>query len=139
MRGNKEDVIRCLSEVYSVLDGVPPRGPYRFYDPSTYNGFNVADYGGYSDNQQNLRASNNPGYMANPYVSPTPGYPQYGGAYPSDGYEAERNRSAGFNPLLQQGGSVTTTQVTIPTEMAGKRERERRTRKGRVDRTTFSL
>lgn len=33
------------------------------------------------------------------------GYPQYGG---------------GYNPLLQQTGPVTTTQVTIPTELAGK-------------------
>lgn len=33
------------------------------------------------------------------------GYPQYGG---------------GFNPMLQQSGPVTTTQVTIPTELAGK-------------------
>jgi hypothetical protein len=32
-------------------------------------------------------------------------YPQYDG---------------GFNPLLQQSGPVTTTQVTIPTELAGK-------------------
>ncbi len=33
------------------------------------------------------------------------GYPQYSG---------------GYNPALQQSGPVTTTQVTIPTEMAGK-------------------
>ncbi len=58
MRGNKDDVISCLTEVYSVLEGVPPRGPYRYYDPSAYNGFNVADYGGYMDNQQHLRGNN---------------------------------------------------------------------------------
>jgi hypothetical protein len=73
MRGNKDDVLRCLTEVYSVLDGVPPRGPYRYYDPSTYNGYNVPDYGGYSDNsmgnnQQNPRANNAAGYVNNPYV-----------------------------------------------------------------------
>ena len=68
MRGNKDDVLRCLNEVYSILESVPPRGPYRCYDPSTYNGFNVADYGGYSDHQQNSRANNNSGYMSNPYV-----------------------------------------------------------------------
>ena len=33
------------------------------------------------------------------------GYPQHGG---------------GYNPLFQQSGPVTTTQVTIPTELAGK-------------------
>jgi hypothetical protein len=48
-------------------------------------------------------------------------YSPYGGPYPNDGYAAERNRPAGFNQLLQHGGPVTTTQVTIPTEMAGKR------------------
>ena len=58
MRGNKDDVINCLTEVYSVLDGVPPRGPYRYYDASTYNGYNVSDYGGYSDNQQPSRGNN---------------------------------------------------------------------------------
>ena len=58
MRGNKDDVISCLTEVYGVLDGVPPRGPHRHYDPSTYNGYSVSDYGGYSDNQQNVRAPN---------------------------------------------------------------------------------
>ena len=58
MRGTKDDVINCLTEVYSVLDGVPPRGPYRYYDASTYNGYNVSEYGGYADNQQNVRASN---------------------------------------------------------------------------------
>jgi len=73
MRGNKDDVLRCLTEVYSVLDGVPPRGPFRYYDPSTYNGYNVADYGGYLDNamgnnQQNVRANNASGYVNNPYV-----------------------------------------------------------------------
>lgn len=52
MRGNKDDVINCLTEVYSVLDGVPPRGPFRYYDPSHYNGYNVTDYGGFMDNQQ---------------------------------------------------------------------------------------
>lgn len=57
MRGNKDDVIRCLTEVYSVLEGVPPRGPYRYYDASTYNGYNVSDYGGYSDNQQHPRGN----------------------------------------------------------------------------------
>ncbi|CAF3329032.1 unnamed protein product [Rotaria socialis] len=96
MRGNKDDVIRCLTEVYSVLEGVPPRGPYRYYDPSTYNGFSISDYGGYADNHQHLRGNN-------PYVQPQ-GYPQYGG---------------GYNPLLAQNGPVTTTQVTIPTELAG--------------------
>jgi hypothetical protein len=65
MRGNKDDVLRCLTEVYSVLDGVPPRGSYRYYDASTYNGFNVADYGGYSDNQQNPRGNNASGYANN--------------------------------------------------------------------------
>jgi len=73
MRGNRDDVLRCLTEVYSVLDGVPPRGSYRYYDASTYNGYNVADYGGYSDNlmgnnQQNFRANNASGYVNNPYV-----------------------------------------------------------------------
>ena len=68
MRGNKDDVLRCLSEVYTVLDTVPPRGPYRCYDPSTYNGFNVTDYGGYADSQQNSRTTNASGYMPNPYV-----------------------------------------------------------------------
>jgi hypothetical protein len=58
MRGNKDDVIRCLTEVYSVLEGVPPRGPYRYYDASTYNGYNVSDYGGYMDNQQHSRGNN---------------------------------------------------------------------------------
>jgi hypothetical protein len=33
------------------------------------------------------------------------GYPQHGG---------------GYNPLFQQSGPVRTTQVTIPTELAGK-------------------
>lgn len=74
MRGNKDDVLRCLTEVYSVLDGVPPRGPFRYYDPSTYNGYNVADYGGYLDNsignnQQNARGNNAAGYVNNPYVA----------------------------------------------------------------------
>jgi hypothetical protein len=69
MRGNKDDVLRCLSEVYAVLDTVPPRGPYRYYDPSAYDGFNVAEYGGYSDHQQNARASNNSGYMNQSYVN----------------------------------------------------------------------
>jgi heterogeneous nuclear ribonucleoprotein K len=128
MRGNKDDVLRCLTEVYSVLDGVPPRGPYRYYDPSTYNGYNVADYGGYSDNSmgnnhQNLRANNATGYVNNPYVQPPPpppqGYPQYGGTYPDDNYGGNRNRASGYNPSYQQSGPVTTTQVTIPTEMAG--------------------
>jgi hypothetical protein len=96
MRGNKDDVISCLTEVYSVLEGVPPRGPYRYYDPSTYNGFNVADYGGYMDNQQHLRGNN-------PYAQPQP-YPQYNDRY---------------NAVPPQGGPVTTTQVTIPTELAG--------------------
>jgi predicted PilT family ATPase len=96
MRGNKDDVISCLTEVYSVLDGVPPRGPYRYYDPSTYNGYNVSDYGGYMDNQQNVRGNN-------PYGQPQP-YSQYPDAY---------------NLLPQQSGPVTTTQVTIPTELAG--------------------
>lgn len=73
MRGNKDDVLRCLTEVYSVLDGVPPRGPFRYYDPSTYNGYNVADYGGYLDNsignnQQNARGNNAAGYVNHPYV-----------------------------------------------------------------------
>jgi hypothetical protein len=68
MRGNKDDVLRCLTEVYSVLEGVPPRGPHRYYDASTYNGFNVADYGGYSDNQQNSRGNNASGYANNSYV-----------------------------------------------------------------------
>ena len=58
MRGNKDDVIRCLTEVYSVLDDVPPRRQYRYYDASTYNGYNVSDYGGYSDNQQHSRGNN---------------------------------------------------------------------------------
>jgi hypothetical protein len=149
MRGNKDDVLRCLTEVYSVLDGVPPRGPYRYYDPSTYNGYNVADYGGYSDNsmgnnQQNFRANNAAGYVNNPYVKksissylflylkfsyipppppppPPQGYPPYGGPYPDDNYGGNRNRASGYNhPLYQQSGPVTTTQVTIPTEMAGK-------------------
>ncbi len=148
MRGNKDDVLRCLTEVYSVLDGVPPRGPYRYYDPSTYNGYNVADYGGYMDNsmgnnQQNLRANNATGYVNNPYVKekhqtslsfyfifsyiPPQGYAQYGGGgggggggYPDDNYGGNRNRASGYNPLYQQSGPVTTTQVTIPTEMAGK-------------------
>jgi hypothetical protein len=76
MRGNKDDVLRCLTEVYSVLDGVPPRGPFRYYDPSTYNGYNVADYGGYLDNamgnnQQNVRTNNASGYVNNPYVKKT--------------------------------------------------------------------
>lgn len=57
MKGNKDDVINCLTEVYSVLEGVPPRGLYRYYDPSTYNGYNVSDYGGYMDNQQTSRAN----------------------------------------------------------------------------------
>jgi len=58
MRGKKEDVISCLTEVYSVLEGVPPRGPYRYYDPSTYNVYGVGEYGGYMDNQQHIRANN---------------------------------------------------------------------------------
>lgn len=66
MRGNQEDVLQCLKEVYSILETVPPRGPYRCYDPSNYNGFNVADYGGYADPQQNARANNAAGYMPNP-------------------------------------------------------------------------
>jgi len=123
MRGNKDDVLRCLTEVYSVLDGVPPRGPFRYYDPSTYNGYNVADYGGYLDNsmgnnQQNLRTNNAAGYANNPYVPPQ-GYPPYGGGYPDDNYGGNRNRASGYNPVYQQSGPVTTTQVTIPTEMAG--------------------
>ncbi len=142
MRGNKDDVLRCLTEVYSVLDGVPPRGPYRYYDPSTYNGYNVPDYGGYSDNsmgnnQQNPRANNAAGYVNNPYVKkkhifllfiwyfifsyvPPQGYPPYAGTYPDDNYGGNRNRASGYNPSYQQSGPVTTTQVTIPTEMAGK-------------------
>jgi hypothetical protein len=124
MRGNKDDVLRCLTEVYSVLDGVPPRGPFRYYDPSTYNGYNVADYGGYLDNtmgnnQPNLRGNIASGYVNNPYVPPQ-GYPPYGGGYPDDNYGGNRNRASGFNPMYQQGGQVTTTQVTVPTEMAGK-------------------
>lgn len=58
MRGNKDDVISCLTEVYTVLEGVPPRGPFRYYDPSNYNGYNVTDYGGFMDNQQHLRGNN---------------------------------------------------------------------------------
>lgn len=73
MRGNKDDVLRCLTEVYSVLDSVPPRGSFRYYDPSTYDGYNVAEYGGYLDNsignnQQNFRGNNAAGYVNNPYV-----------------------------------------------------------------------
>ena len=78
MRGNKDDVLRCLTEVYGVLDGVPVRGSYRYYDPSTYDGYNVADYGGYSDNfmrnnQPNFRTQNNnvPGYAHNSYAIKT--------------------------------------------------------------------
>jgi hypothetical protein len=68
------------------------------------------------------------------YGAPPQNYPQYGGAYPADnGYGANRNRGGGggggnnggggggYNPSLQHSGPVTTTQVTIPTEMAGKR------------------
>jgi hypothetical protein len=71
------------------------------------------------NNQQNLRANNASGYVNNPYVPPQ-GYPQYGGGYPDDNYGGNRNRASGYNPLYQQSGPVTTTQVTIPTEMAGK-------------------
>jgi len=59
------------------------------------------------------------------YVQPPPpppqGYPQYGGTYPDDNYGGNRNRASGYNPSYQQSGPVTTTQVTIPTEMAGKK------------------
>lgn len=58
-----------------------------------------------------------------PLPPPSQGYPPYGAAspYPDPGYAApDRTRSAGFNPLLQAAGPVTTTQVTIPTDMAGK-------------------
>ncbi|CAF0871056.1 unnamed protein product [Adineta steineri] len=129
MRGNKDDVLRCLTEVYSVLESVQPRGLYRYYDPSSYSGFNVADYGGYSDNfmgnnQQNFRNNNASAYVNNPYGSfppppPPQGYPPYGGSYPDDGYNTNRNRANNYNPLQQQSGAVTTAQVTIPTEMAG--------------------
>jgi hypothetical protein len=54
------------------------------------------------------------------YGQPPQGYPPYSGAYPDDGYGVNRNRASGYNPLHQQSGPVTTTQVTIPTEMAGK-------------------
>ncbi|CAF2431427.1 unnamed protein product [Rotaria sp. Silwood2] len=124
MRGNKDDVLRCLTEVYSVLESVPPRGSYRYYDPSTYNGHNVTDYGGYSDNsmgnnQLNSRVNNATGYVNNSYGSPSQGYPPYDGAYLDDGYGRNQNRSTGYNSLYQQPEPVTTTQVTIPTEMAG--------------------
>jgi len=74
MRGQKDDVLRCLTEVYSVLDGAPPRGPIRYYDPSTYNGYNVIEYGGYAENsmtnhQHNFRANHNVGYVNHPYVN----------------------------------------------------------------------
>ncbi len=64
-------------------------------------------------------------YFIFSYVQPPPpppqGYPQYGGTYPDDNYGGNRNRASGYNPSYQQSGPVTTTQVTIPTEMAGKK------------------
>lgn len=96
MKGNKDDVINCLTEVYSVLEGVPPRGLYRYYDPSTYNGYNVSDYGGYMDNQQTSRANHS--------YAQQQGYHDY---------------NSGYNPMMHQTGPVTTTQVTIPTDLAG--------------------
>jgi len=122
MRGNKDDVMGCLTEVYSVLETVPPRGPYRYYDPSTYDGYNVSDYGGYSDNpsganQQSSRGGG-AGYGNNTY-GPPQGYQQYGGGYPNDNYGGNRGRAGGYDLLQHPSGPVTTTQVTIPTEMAG--------------------
>ncbi|CAF0725923.1 unnamed protein product [Rotaria sordida] len=125
MRGNKDDVLGCLTEVYSVLDSVPPRGSYRYYDPSTYDGYNVTDYGGYSDNsmgnhQLNSRVNNAAGYVNNSYNSPPPpGYPSYDGIYLDDSYGRNRNRPSGYNSFYQQSEPVTTAQVTIPNEMAG--------------------
>lgn len=123
MRGQKDDVLRCLTEVYSVLESVPPRGPIRYYDPSTYNGYNVVEYGGYAENsmtnhQQNFRGNHNVGFVNNPYLPPQ-GYPQYSGNYPEDNYGGHRNRSTGYNPMYQQNGPVTTAQVTVPTDLAG--------------------
>lgn len=104
MRGNKDDVINCLTEVYSVLEGVPPRGPYRYYDPSNYTGYNVSDYGGYADNQPNSRGNNAYGQQQV--------YQQYGGGGGGGG-------GAGYNQMMAPTGPVTTTQVTIPTDLAG--------------------
>ena len=54
------------------------------------------------------------------YMSPQ-GYPPYGGGYPDEHYGGNRNRTGGYNPpVYSPGGPITTTQVTIPTEMAGK-------------------
>ncbi|CAF0962247.1 unnamed protein product [Rotaria magnacalcarata] len=128
MRGSKDDVLRCLTEVYSVLNGVPPRGSYRYYDPSAYNGYNVADYGGFSDNsmgnnQLNLRTNNPVEYRNHSYGPSSQGYPQYNDKYVDDGYNRNRTRGGGsgggFNPAHQQYEPSTTTQVTIPNEMAG--------------------
>ena len=52
---------------------------------------------------------------------PPQGYPPYGGGYPDEHYGSNRNRAGGYNPSYPPSGPVTTTQVTVPTEMAGKR------------------
>ncbi|CAF4791153.1 unnamed protein product, partial [Rotaria magnacalcarata] len=51
-------------------------------------------------------------------------YPQYNDKYVDDGYNRNRTRGGGsgggggFNPAHQQYEPSTTTQVTIPNEMA---------------------
>ncbi|CAF0965337.1 unnamed protein product [Didymodactylos carnosus] len=94
MRGQRDDVMRCLKEVYSILESVPPRGPSRYYDPNNYDGFNVQEYGNGWNNGRN------------------DGYGGRGGGNYND-YDSRGGNVQG------NASGVTTTQVTIPNDLAG--------------------
>ncbi|CAF0863371.1 unnamed protein product [Didymodactylos carnosus] len=133
MRGQREDVMRCLKEVYSILESVPPRGPSRYYDPNNYDGYNVQEYGGFPDgqNQQRRGGFNNNNNNRNNYNNfnnnnNNNNYNQQQG-WNNGGNDGYGGRGGGnYNDYDSRGGNsqgnapgLTTTQVTIPNDLAG--------------------
>ncbi|CAF0981055.1 unnamed protein product [Didymodactylos carnosus] len=112
--GDRVKELRWVIEVYSILDQTPIRGPLRLYDPFTYDGYNVEEYGaagsrarqeyegdsrGGNYNQQSHYSGNNVNEQGN-----------YGGGY-SNMASGSQNQGSDREPM--------TTQVTLSNDLCG--------------------
>ncbi|CAF0988136.1 unnamed protein product [Didymodactylos carnosus] len=134
LRGAQIDILRCLTEVYSILDQTPIRGPSRLYDPFTYDGYNVEEYGGFFDQGEMgpWRAAGNRARQE--YEGDSRGG-NYNPSQLSGNYnEGQNNYGGGYNHHMGGGGGginsnsyrgqnhepasdSITTQVTLPNDL----------------------
>lgn len=135
--GNEAQCIFTIQTIFEIMKRTPMRGAIRNYDPSNFNEYSAANYGGYSHQRPSINVvprSNRPsdirfndrvtvatrnnrsidrGRPINPWVS-------NGGSsswlHNSSGYQPYANNDGAYRNI---SGETTSTQVSIPNDITG--------------------